>query len=145
MLTYNEKTSETSLTVAVSKQFTSKYEQVYVKRFFHTLLIPCKLVHQFNPFGKKSENNMSNHKNVHTFGLIQRKIEFLLCTNILSTWDSVAIRKTKSAFIYTKYQKTLGKKSYTWRSHYSSILLVFLLYLQLFSLSYWFLFVFLTY
>lgn len=141
MLTYNEKNSKTSLTMDMNKQFTSKYKQAYVKRFFHTLLLVNRYI---NPFGKKSENNMSNHKNVHTFGFIQQKIEFLLCTST-PLGIQQQTRKTKSAFIYTKYQKTLGKKSYTWRSHYSYTLLVFLVYFQFFSLFYWFLFMFLTY
>lgn len=39
------KNSKTSLTMDMNRLFTSKYEQAYVKRYSHTLLIPCELVY----------------------------------------------------------------------------------------------------
>lgn len=49
--------------------------------FIHYLLLVNRYI---NPFGKKSENSMSDHKTVHTsMVLFNRKLSYLLCTSAL--------------------------------------------------------------
>lgn len=53
---------------------------------------------------------MSNHKNVHTFGFIQQKIEFLLTLYQYSARDSVANKKDKVCLHLYKIPKNFGEE-----------------------------------
>lgn len=75
--------------------------------FIHYLLLVNRYI---NPFGKKSENNTSNHKNVNTFGFIQQKIEFLLTLHQYSARDSVANKKDKVCLHLYKIPKNFGEE-----------------------------------